>query len=118
MYTVTARPKGLPANAIELPHRPAPCPGAARFTPPLPRPPRGTGQAIVVPPGQVPTTDTIIANDTAGIGQTAGSVFQDYNLFFGNGANTLGVVSGGAHSHTGDPVFANPARDERNIFRR
>jgi uncharacterized repeat protein (TIGR01451 family) len=68
----------------------------------------GSNSAVFVADGALGITDTIIASYTTGISQTGGSVFQDYNLFFDASANTLGVVSGGAHSRTGDPAFANP----------
>ena len=75
----------------------------------------GSGAAIVVANGTVGITDTIIASYTTGISQTAGSVFQDYNLFFGNGTNTTGTVSGGAHSFTGNPRFVNPAGGDYHL---
>jgi len=75
----------------------------------------GSGTAIFVAAGTVGITDTIIASYTTGISQAAGSVFQDYNLFFGNGTNTTGTVSGGAHSLTGDPVFVNPTRGDYHL---
>lgn len=54
-------------------------------------------------------TNTIVASHTLGINNLNGSITQDYNLFFGNGSDTQGVVSGGANNATGDPRFVNPA---------
>ncbi len=71
--------------------------------------------AIIVLAGTVGITDTIIASHTVGISVTTGTVFQDYTLFFGNGANTAGAVSGGVHSLNGDPLFVNPAADDYHL---
>jgi len=69
----------------------------------------GAGAAIAVVTGTVNISDTIITSYTVGISQTAGSVNEDFNLFFGNGANTAGTVISGSHHQTGDPQFADPA---------
>src|SRR5690606_16602004 len=42
-------------------------------------------------------------------------VSQDYNLFFGNGSDLLGTVSGGARSASGDPRFRAPAQDDYHL---
>lgn len=63
------------------------------------------GSAVGVMSGTVGITNTIIVSHAIGISQTAGSVSQDYNLFFGNGANTQGTISGGANSFVGNPQF-------------
>jgi hypothetical protein len=44
-----------------------------------------------------------------------GTVTQDYNLFYGNTANTGGTVGGGANSVIGDPAFVNPAADDYQL---
>jgi predicted outer membrane repeat protein len=73
------------------------------------------GSAIQVQAGTVYLTNTIIASHTIGISRTAGMVNQDYNLFFGNGSNTAGIIIGGAHNITGDPKFVNAAGDDYHL---
>ena len=75
----------------------------------------GSGAAIAVAGSTVGITDTIVASYTTGINLTAGSVFQDYNLFFGNGTNTAGAVSGGTHNASGNPLFVNPASNDYHL---
>lgn len=74
-----------------------------------------SGSAIDVLTGTVGITNTLIASHTIGISNTGGTVMQDYNLFFGNGANTQGIVSGGANNVTGDPKFVNPTSDDYHL---
>lgn len=71
--------------------------------------------AIVVLTGTVGITDTIIASHTVAISQTEGTVYQDYNLFFGNTSDLAGAISGGTHNVTGDPLFVNTAADNYHI---
>ena len=73
------------------------------------------GSALQVQAGTVYLTNTLIASHTVGISNTAGIVNQDYNLFFGNGRDTSGTLSGGTHSLTGDPKFANAAGDDYHL---
>jgi predicted outer membrane repeat protein len=77
-------------------------------------PPAG-GAAIQVLTGTLSITNTILVSHTVGISVTGGTVTQDYNLFFGNGADTLGVVSGGANSVAGDPSFVDPSSDNYHL---
>ncbi len=63
--------------------------------------------AIAVYSGTVGITDTVIASHTIAISNTGGLVTEDYNLFFNNLTNTVGVASGG-HSLIGDPKFVDP----------
>lgn len=59
--------------------------------------------------------NTIFASHTIGIAAGEGvRVTEDYNLFFGNGTNTVGVTSGG-HSLTGDSAFADPWADDYHL---
>jgi uncharacterized repeat protein (TIGR01451 family) len=75
------------------------------------------GVAVVVANGKAVISNTIIANHTVGIQQSDGSlVTQDYNLFFGNIANTSGTVDGGSHSLVDNPAFANPAADDYRLM--
>lgn len=68
------------------------------------------GTAVHVVNSSVSISNTLIASHTVGVNNLSGSVVQDYNLFFGNGADTQGVVSGGAHNASGDPRFMAPAQ--------
>jgi hypothetical protein len=71
----------------------------------------GSGPAIEVSAGTVGITNTIISGYTTGISNTGGAVVQDFNLYYANGLNTQGVISGGASSLTGNPLFVDPAGD-------
>ena len=51
---------------------------------------------------------------TIAISNTGGTVYEDYNLFFGNITNTTGVTSGG-HSLIGDPRFVDPLNDNYHL---
>src|SRR5262249_48862702 len=74
-----------------------------------------TGAALYVVTGSVGITDTIFTSHTIALEQAGGTVFQDYNLFFGNGTNSAGAVGGGAHSLTGNPRFVNPEGDNYHL---
>lgn len=70
--------------------------------------------AIAVVNGSIGVTNTIIASHTFGISQTAGTVFEDYNLFF----DTLpanGSVGSGGHSLSGNPRFIAPGSDDYHL---
>jgi parallel beta-helix repeat protein len=71
--------------------------------------------AISILSGPVHLTDTIIASHTIGIDNSGGSVTEDYNLFFGNITNTVGVTSGG-HSLVGDPRFVDLLHDNYHLL--
>jgi hypothetical protein len=71
--------------------------------------------AIVVVSSTVGITNTTIASHSVAIGRTGGTVFEDYNLFFGNILNTTGVISNGGHSLSGDPKFVAPASDDYHL---
>jgi predicted outer membrane repeat protein len=73
------------------------------------------GAAIEVLTGTVGITNTLITRHTVGISNTGGVVSQDYNLFFGIGTRTLGLVAGGAHSFSGNPLFAAPWLDDYHL---
>jgi hypothetical protein len=79
----------------------------------------GTGlnpsQAVVVLDGTAGITNTIIASHTVGISQTMGTVYQDYNLFFGNTTDLAGAISGGGHNASGNPLFAKPTANDYHI---
>ena len=66
--------------------------------------------AIAAGGGTVDITNTIISGHAIGIEVTgSGTVSEDYNLFYGNGADSSGSVNSGGHSLVGDPAFVNPA---------
>jgi predicted outer membrane repeat protein len=71
--------------------------------------------AIYVNSGSMGVTNTIIASYTVGISRTTGAVSEDYNLFFNTPAATLGGVTSGGHSFSGNPVFAGPAQDDYHL---
>jgi uncharacterized repeat protein (TIGR01451 family) len=74
-----------------------------------------SGAAVVMNGRTALIADTIIVNHATGIQRNGGTVTQDYNLFYGNTANTGGTVGGGSHSVVGDPAFVNPAADDYQL---
>ncbi len=73
------------------------------------------GTAIEAAAGSAEIANTIITNHQVGINNSGANVQQDFNLFFGNGADTQGVVTGGANSLTGDPDFIDPTGDDYHL---
>lgn len=73
------------------------------------------GSAVTVVTGSVTIQDTIIVSHAVGVENAGGAVVQDYNLFHGNGADTQGSVSGGAHNAAGDPRFVNALLDDYHL---
>lgn len=73
------------------------------------------GVAVTVLSGTVGITNTIIASHTTGISQAAGTVNEDYNLFFNVPTTGAGIVIHGSHSLTGDPHFVAPAGDDYHL---
>jgi predicted outer membrane repeat protein len=71
--------------------------------------------AIHVTAGTVGITNTLVASHSVGIVQTAGTVTEDYNLFFNTPAATLGGVTSGGHSFSGNPAFAGPVLDDYHL---
>jgi predicted outer membrane repeat protein len=78
-------------------------------------PAAASGSAIEAVTGSAVITNTIITNHTIGINNVGASVQQDFNLFFGNGMDTQGNISGGADSLTGDPAFIDPTTDDYHL---
>ena len=60
-------------------------------------------------------SNTIVASHSVGISGASATVIQTYNLFFGNGSDTSGSVSGGAGSGGGDPRFVDPAAGDYHL---
>ncbi len=74
------------------------------------------GSAIMFVSGTLGITDTIIANHAIAISTTPqATVYEDYNLFYGNITNTLGSITSGGHSLIGDPKFVDPAKDDYHL---
>ena len=73
------------------------------------------GDAVRITSGNVEIQNTIVTSHTTGLFRQGGTVFQDYNLLFGNTNPTLGIISGGMHTIGGDPKFLNPAGDDYHI---
>jgi predicted outer membrane repeat protein len=72
--------------------------------------------AIVLVSGTLGITDTIIASHTVGVSASGGGkVYEDYNLFFGNGTALSGTVASGGHSRSGDPAFVSPVTDDYHL---
>jgi hypothetical protein len=77
--------------------------------------PFGSAAAIHVTTGTVGITNTLVASYSVGILRTAGTVTEDYNLFFNAPAPTVGGVTSGGHSFSGNPAFADPAHDDYHL---
>jgi predicted outer membrane repeat protein len=78
-------------------------------------PTSGSGAAIYVFNGTLGMTNTIIANHTTGIENNLGTVYADYNLFYGNTTDTSGTIAGGTHDVKGNPNFVDPASDNYHL---
>jgi len=74
-----------------------------------------TGDAVRITSGNVEIQDTIVTSHTTGLYRLGGTVFQDYNLLFGNPNPSFGVISGGTHNASGDPRFLNPGADNYHV---
>ena len=74
-----------------------------------------TTAAVYVAAGTVGITNTLVTSHAVGIQRSGGTVHEDYNLFFGNGANLSGAVAGGSHSLTGDPLFVAPGAGDYRL---
>jgi hypothetical protein len=61
-------------------------------------------------------TNTIIASYTIGI-STTGTIYENYNLFFGVISPTVGtsVAGSGVNDMYGNPAFVNPANDDYHL---
>ena len=74
-----------------------------------------SGSAIFISGGTVGITDTIIARYGIGISNTNGSVYENYNLFFGNSTPHVGTNGGTNDVIGGDPKFVNPPGDDYHL---
>jgi hypothetical protein len=66
------------------------------------------GAALHVTVGTVGISNTIVASYTTGVQQVGGTVYADYNLYFGNTVDKAGVIGGGTYDVSGEPVFVDP----------
>ena len=74
-----------------------------------------SGDAVRVAGGNVTIEDTIITNHAIGLNRLGGTVFEDYNLFYGNTLSKFGSMTGGTHDVSSDPLFVNPGADNYHI---
>jgi PKD repeat protein len=72
-------------------------------------------RAALIVSGTVGITNTIIANHAVGIERIGGTVYEDYNLFYGNTADLSGTISGGTHDVFGNPNFVDPANGDYHV---
>jgi uncharacterized repeat protein (TIGR01451 family) len=72
-------------------------------------------RAVYVVSSTLGITDSIVANFVQGIEGFGASVYEDYNLFYGNTSNIFGGVTSGGYSSAGDPAFANAAGDDYHL---
>jgi predicted outer membrane repeat protein len=70
---------------------------------------------IAVLTGTVGMTNNIIVSHSVGISQTAGFVYEDFNLFFGNSTNAIGTLTSGGHDLFVDPLFVAAANDNYHL---
>jgi predicted outer membrane repeat protein len=78
--------------------------------------PRNPVSAIAVYSGTVSVVDNIISGHATGIELFGGTAFEDFNLFFDNGANlSLGVTPGGSSLPNSNPLFVAPGSDNYHL---
>jgi hypothetical protein len=74
----------------------------------------GAESAIHITTGTLSVTNTIVASYSVGISSPVGALSADYNLFFGNGVDRIGVGAG-THDVQGNPAFVNPLADDYHL---
>jgi predicted outer membrane repeat protein len=74
-----------------------------------------TGSAVAAASGSLDVQNTLIVSHAIGLENSGGVVTQDYNLFYGNAADTWGDVAGGGHNPTGEPDFVNVLLDDYHL---
>ena len=68
--------------------------------------------------GTVSVVDNIITNHSVGLERTSGTVFENFNLFFGSSTPVSGtlVAGSGANDLIGsNPLFVSPAADDYHL---
>ena len=78
-------------------------------------PTQASGAAIYIAFSTTDISNTIVASHTVGIEGVSAAVTETHNLFFGNGADTAGTVTGGLGSFVGDPRFVDPAAGDYHL---
>jgi hypothetical protein len=73
------------------------------------------GQAIYINAGAVDIINSIIASHTVGLKNAAGLVTSDYNVYFGNETDVVGVVTQ-SNIETLDPLFVDPAAGDYRLM--
>lgn len=68
-----------------------------------------TQPAVFIAGGTVGITDSIVTQHAAGLKRVGGTLYEDYNLYFGNTQNFSGAVVSGGHSRIDNPAFFNAA---------
>jgi hypothetical protein len=78
--------------------------------------PRNPVSAIAIYSGSVSAIDNIITGHATGIERIGGTAFEDFNLFFDNGANlSAGVSSGGSSLPNSNPLFVAAGSDNYHL---
>jgi hypothetical protein len=78
--------------------------------------PRNPVSAIAIYSGTVSAIDNIISGHATGIERLNGTAFENFNLFFDNGANlSAGVSSGGSSLPNSNPLFVAPGSDNYHV---
>jgi hypothetical protein len=72
------------------------------------------GAALFFNNGTAWITNTIIASHSLGILQAGGTATENYNLFFGNTTDRVGLAAG-INSLNGNPAFTNPTADNYKL---
>ncbi len=91
-------------------------PGAVRLVHNSIAGPAPTGAAAIdVFSGTVAVSNTIVVSHTTALARIDGQMTQDYNLFWGNGANLAGAIGGGAHSFNAPPHFVDPPAGDYHL---
>ena len=75
----------------------------------------GSGSAIAVFTGTAYITNTLVASYTLGITRTAGTVYENYNLFSGVTTPYSGTIISGGNSLTGTAGFVDPANGDYHL---
>jgi predicted outer membrane repeat protein len=74
-----------------------------------------SGAAIVVLSGTVGVIDNIITNHGVGLERDGGTVFENFNLYFGNTTPISGAVTSGGSTFGGNPLFVSPLSDDYHV---
>jgi hypothetical protein len=74
----------------------------------------GSGSAIQINGGTIGITNTIIAHYATGLANS-GTVYENYNLFFGNTTPKSGTIDGGGADVSGAPGFVNETADNYHL---